>query len=111
MELPPVDGAAELLEAVLELYELGRTSAVPFFPRSAWAAAKAGRGDPVAAVERKLLPQELVLIGGYRPEGELERAEYGLVFRDQEVSVDDLVALGRRIFGPMAACLPRQWLP
>jgi len=110
MELPPVEGAAGLLESVLELYDLGRTSAAPFFPRSAWAAAKSGRGDPVAAVERKLLPQEVVLIGGYRPEGELERPEFGLVFRDQEVNVDELVALGRRIFGPMVACLPRPWL-
>jgi len=110
MELPPVDGACELLETVLELYRSGRAGGTPFFPRSAWAAAIAGRGDPVAAAERKLLPQEAVFIGGWRPEGELERPEFGLVFRDQEVDVDELVVLARRIFGPMAACLPRHWL-
>lgn len=110
MEVSPVDGATELLEIVLELYSLGRTRGAPFFPRSAWAAAIAGRGDPVAAAERKLLPQEAVFVGGYRPEGELERPEFGLVFRDQEVSVEELVDLGRRVFGPMVACVPRHWL-
>lgn len=94
LELPPLDGAAEILTALLDLYCEGMTRPLRFFPETSWAFLKEGwlkaerpwRGD-----QRLGFP------------GECDNQAVALCFGGEEPWGEEFSALAERIYGPLIA--------
>ena len=96
LELPPLDGAAEILSGLLNLYCEGMTHPLRFFPETSWAFLKEGqqkadrawRGD-----QRMGFP------------GECDNQAVALCFGEEEPWGEEFNTLAERIYGPLVAVI------
>ena len=95
--LQSVDGAAQYLEVLLELYWQGLSRPIHFFPESAYAYAKAyvnNKPAPMMNAVKIWRGNDIVL-------GEFEDVYYELAFRHSDPLDDEFTELSLEVFEPL----------
>ncbi|MFZ2951131.1 MAG: hypothetical protein WA003_16770, partial [Desulfuromonadaceae bacterium] len=96
LELPPVEGAVEILSDLLNLYCEGMTRPLRFFPETSWAFLQEGQSK----AERSWRGAQWM---GFT--GECDNQAVALCFGVEEPWGEEFNALAERIYGPLIAVI------
>ena len=96
LELPPVEGAAEIMADLLHLYCEGMKRPLRFFPETSWSFLK----DGLPTAERSWHGDQ-----GMGFHGECDNQAVALCFGGEEPWGEEFGALAERIYGPLVAVM------
>ena len=96
---PPVDGSEKILEQMLDLYWLGLTRPMPFFPESSWAYVEAlSKGK---TEEKALERAQVIWYGSDFNRGEGEDPYFSLCFGKTDPLDEEFKDLAQKVFDPL----------